>query len=476
MTNLPALKPTIEEIVNNFNKTVELYDETYGSLVAADEKLKKANEMEKRITPFRHNYFYERHNEFDKFRNALNVPTQEYYFETARRFLTLKTWAFIVEQTKLDVLMDHTAKQELKQQLSLENIDKLPEITVDNVIATIEMFAADSVNVWRRGIASVFSKLDRRFKSHDGFKIGSRIILTNAISWGDSLTGWAENYINDVNRVFCILDGKQGDIKNYGIYSLDKTEYFETEYFRFRRFRNGNLHIWMRRDDLLRLVNKELAIWYGEVVGDGNQAEEDAFKQSTAVVKNYGFFPTPTAAAKKTIENANLYSQRTEPCLDILEPSAGTGNLARLCTVMDFEHWSNAEHYKKLYHDKHNVDCIEIQPDLCEQLSKEGIYRSVRNANFLDIPPSPVYDRVVMNPPFDGQHDIDHVIHAFKFLKPGGRLVSIMSAGTEFRENKKAVAFREFVKENDGRFIQLPERSFSEVGTNVNTVIVVINK
>ena len=67
--------------------------------------------------------------------------------------------------------------------------------------------------------------------------------------------------------------------------------------------------------------------------------------------------------------------------------------------------------------------------------------------DFLHLKPDPenLYDRVVMNPPFDRERDIDHVIHALKFLAPEGVLVAIMSAGTEFRETRKSVAFRELM-------------------------------
>jgi hypothetical protein len=50
-----------------------------------------------------------------------------------------------------------------------------------------------------------------------------------------------------------------------------------------------------------------------------------------------------------------------------------------------------------------------------------------------------------MNLPFAKQDDIRHVLHALKFLKPGGHLVAIMSASTMFRANKLATDFRELV-------------------------------
>lgn len=77
-----------------------------------------------------------------------------------------------------------------------------------------------------------------------------------------------------------------------------------------------------------------------------------------------------------------------------------------------------------------------------------------------------------MNPPFDRGRDVDHVTHALKFLKPGGRLVSIMAAGVEYRTDRKTSDFRATVERFKGSIRDLPFGSFAESGTNVNTVIV----
>lgn len=51
-----------------------------------------------------------------------------------------------------------------------------------------------------------------------------------------------------------------------------------------------------------------------------------------------------------------------------------------------------------------------------------------------------------------------------------------MSAGTEFRETHKSRAFRELIDKMKGRWRDLPPGSFSEVGTNVNTIVLVVCK
>jgi hypothetical protein len=138
--------------------------------------------------------------------------------------------------------------------------------------------------------------------------------------------------------------------------------------------------------------------------------------------------------------------------LRVLEPSAGTGNLARLCRKAGVV-----------------VECVEVQPALADRLRAEG-FRTVCG-DFLALRPDRLFDRVVMNPPFDRERDIDHVMHALDFLAPDGFLTAIMSAGTEFRETKKSVAFRALMDRMNARWRDLPAGSFAEAGTYCNTII-----
>ena len=165
--------------------------------------------------------------------------------------------------------------------------------------------------------------------------------------------------------------------------------------------------------------------------------------------KQYGYFPTPPAIAKLIIEQACV-----DPGMTVLEPSAGQGGIA--------------EHVPQGC----TLDCIELLPDNVAVLERKGY--AVMPGDFLEMDVAPLYDRVIMNPPFERQQDIDHVLHALKCLKPGGRLVSIMSAGVLFRDNRKTAEFREMVS-SCGRMERLPEGSFLESGTNVNAVMVVMD-
>src|SRR3546814_3048810 len=68
--------------------------------------------------------------------------------------------------------MDAEAREKFRHQLRTDP----PEVSVENCLATVESLILDSRNIFLRGIANVFSRLDRRFRTHDAFAIGSKII------------------------------------------------------------------------------------------------------------------------------------------------------------------------------------------------------------------------------------------------------------------------------------------------------------
>lgn len=183
------------------------------------------------------------------------------------------------------------------------------------------------------------------------------------------------------------------------------------------------------------------------------------------VPQDFGYYPSPKAVVDRLVELAELH-----PRHKVLEPSAGRGAIAKGVSRI-----------------ARNVWCCELLKDNCDALNESrnrgewGLADSiVSNLDFLTTTASPVklgkFDRVVMNPPFEKQHDILHVLHALTFLRPTGVLVSVMSASVTFRENKTTTSFYETVKAMGGKLTieKLPENSFRESGTGVNTVIVKI--
>jgi protein-L-isoaspartate O-methyltransferase len=174
--------------------------------------------------------------------------------------------------------------------------------------------------------------------------------------------------------------------------------------------------------------------------------------------QDFGQFDSTPVVVDRVIELADI-----EPGMSVLEPSAGIGRIASAAAESGGV-----------------VMAIEIDKTRVAKLETVAeAYRgmSVIQTDFLTLDPliCESYDRITMNPPFAKQADIEHVNHAFKFLKQGGRLVSVMSAGVGYRQDRKAVEFRAFVEERGGTIERLPDSAFKDSGTNVSTVIVVID-
>lgn len=169
-----------------------------------------------------------------------------------------------------------------------------------------------------------------------------------------------------------------------------------------------------------------------------------------------GFFPTPQPLVERMLDAADI-----QPGHNVLEPSAGKGDI--LDAIRE-------------RHPDAATAAIEPHSDLRSIIEAKG--HALVDRDFTQHGES--YDRIVMNPPFERGQDAEHVQHAFDRLKPGGRVVAIMSNGPFFRSDKKSEAFRQWLESVDGSHEELPEGSFAGQDafrqTGVNTRLVVIDK
>jgi protein-L-isoaspartate O-methyltransferase len=166
------------------------------------------------------------------------------------------------------------------------------------------------------------------------------------------------------------------------------------------------------------------------------------------VKQDFGQFDSPPDVVDRVVRLAKI-----EPGMSVLEPSAGLGNIVRAA----LSHGGR-------------VTAVEIDTKRAAALS--GLPDAVViHGDFLSWNPPEQFDRVAMNPPFARQVDIDHVLRAFDLLKARGRLVSVMSGGVLFRNNRKAADFRSFVNRFGAGFVRLPAGAFAVSGTDVHSCI-----
>lgn len=186
----------------------------------------------------------------------------------------------------------------------------------------------------------------------------------------------------------------------------------------------------------------------------GTAKKTDPLKEAERALvgfKSPGFFQTPVSLAERMVEEAGI-----QPGMDVLEPSAGAGRIADAVRSAGVE-----------------PDTIERMHRLQDLLKMKG--HEIVADDFMEFE-GRAYDRIVMNPPFEQGQDIEHVRRAYDLLKPGGRIVAIMSTGPFFRTDRKATEFRSWLDQIGGVSEELPDGSFKESGTGVATRIVTIDK
>jgi hypothetical protein len=178
-------------------------------------------------------------------------------------------------------------------------------------------------------------------------------------------------------------------------------------------------------------------------------------------VERDGFFETPRAVVERMLE---LVLPDTSNGALTLEPSAGLGAIVRVL----------------IEHGVQWMLIIEKNEDRAFELRKEfqSQCRFTECKDFMNEPIGAGYpfDRIYMNPTFEELQDIDHVRHAYDLLADGGKMVSVMAESAFFRSDKKSVEFRDWLDTVNAYVEKLPEGSFKESGTGVNTRLVVIEK
>jgi len=175
------------------------------------------------------------------------------------------------------------------------------------------------------------------------------------------------------------------------------------------------------------------------------------------------YFSTPAEVAEALLTDERLprIPGAEGDLVRILEPSAGSGSLL-----------DAVEGYCRRRDLHPLIDAVEILPKFRERLVEAG--RIVVATDFLAYTPKPVYDAVVMNPPFSTEADrlayVAHVLHAMLRVRPGGVVLAVAPGGLAFRKDRRIADLRSAVEES-GTWFPLDGPAFKDSGTEVRTVL-----
>lgn len=363
--------------------------------------------------------------------------------------LLTSAWRHAYSLCQMDRLASAADKRRFEQSMA----NPAP-FTLENIRETFGPYIADPRGSILRGLAEVFCSLDPAYKSHEKVKIGvkglpKRVILSNVAGYSQWGRDRLENVLNALaayqglplvehHEINALLESEDALLSSYEsepAYKNGPVQKFHNRGVRLRRFNNGNGHLFFEPDTLAD-INRALAEYYGDVLADCAEEKSTKKQESTAVSKDLQYYPTPRAVVERVLSYLpNIKGKR------VLEPSSGCGRFLDALRVA-------------------GADCEGIEVDGSRASACRAKGHKVLTANFLETVPTPVFDAVVMNPPFYGKHYAKHVRHAEKFLKPGGLLAAVLPITARYDHGLL-----------DGSWHDLPTGSFAESGTNINTTV-----
>ena len=194
--------------------------------------------------------------------------------ERVQAELDASMWRRAFDLTGFKQLMDAQAVAEFERSLS----PKPPEFTEANIRSTFIDLHGKSREMFRRGVVNVFRYLSDDYKtnSREPFRIGRKLVMTcmTSKSFGGDLElhyGGARDKLNDIDRVVRTLGGMvftAGALPVSVNQALKLGQAHECDLYRAKGFQNGNLHFEFKRQDLLDLVNEQIAEHYANTLPD----------------------------------------------------------------------------------------------------------------------------------------------------------------------------------------------------------------
>ena len=257
MLNQIAIPKTLEDFIEARSRAITLYKQAVQLL----DKCK--NELDQAAS-----YVYPAGN--------ISTISMERFIKDVDRGL----WRSAFDKTGFMQIMDAQARREFEDSL----VKTPPDFTEGNIRSIfIDLFQGSEM-LFKRGIVNVFHGLGNEYVTNrkEPFRVGRKVIMSYMTStWGGYLsisTGYAKarEKINDIDRVIKVLDGKQHHprwLESAVNAAFKVGEVYEDEYYQIKGFKNGNMHLIFKRQDLLDKANELISEYYnGSVVADARAA------------------------------------------------------------------------------------------------------------------------------------------------------------------------------------------------------------
>lgn len=245
-------RETVDDIVNHYKRIVRETKAGYKLLARANTTLRESINQYGRVSP-----------------KGVYTDFDERTLESVLHEVKCHTWKGIIDRIGIRNVMDSSKRKEIDNQL--ETGEGLPEVETEAIMKVIMSIVGNAESYMTASIKEAFEIIRRK---SEGFKstgqewsVTDKAVLTYMIekSYGRNSRYHvcygrsSEDALLSVESAFRMLDGK-GPCKGHsselaGSINSSLSGDGETEYFRWKAFKNGNLHLWFKRMDLVEEMN-----------------------------------------------------------------------------------------------------------------------------------------------------------------------------------------------------------------------------
>lgn len=190
-------------------------------------------------------------------------------FTETQKAIEETLWRTAFDKTGFMQIMDAEAKDKFFAEVK----ENPPAFTEKNIRSTFLSLAQEAELMFARGLVNVFLRLskDHKTNTNSPFKVNERAVLGYMVeqNWGGGLrvhySGHASERLNDIDRVFKTLDDQKHDpraLEHAVNIALANSVAYADDYYQIKGYKNGNMHILFKRQDLLEKANKIIHDYY----------------------------------------------------------------------------------------------------------------------------------------------------------------------------------------------------------------------
>ena len=241
----------------NAKEICERRDQIEVQVIKAMDALGEADRLLKTICT--HGFYFDR--------NVFYSPSEPSNRSKASKALMQqadqKLWGRVIELGQFKDLMSVKQRRAIDEQL-----ERCPRLSYETLTATFGELLQNRPNLLKDLVETAFAERSKEFKNNQGMKINKKHIVGKVFcKYGFNMHGYASERLEDITKAIAFLEGEDSP----HVISI-LSESFDYSWLdgrvEFKKFKNGNVHVFINDQLIIDRLNDVLSGAMGAKVGE----------------------------------------------------------------------------------------------------------------------------------------------------------------------------------------------------------------